>query len=69
MYNYPHMCCMGHQEIGHSDSDSELCPLCAAYGELEWMAEQGVHPAVVEHINKFLVRVGWHSDQAGKSHE
>lgn len=25
---YPHMCRDGHQQIGHSDSEHEMCPLC-----------------------------------------
>lgn len=27
---YPHMCRDGHQQIGHSDSEHEQCPLCRA---------------------------------------
>ena len=25
---YPHMCRMDHEEIGHSDSNNERCPVC-----------------------------------------
>lgn len=28
MNYYPHMCRDGHQQIGHSDSENEMCPLC-----------------------------------------
>lgn len=30
MRQYPHMCRDEHQEIGHSDSEHERCPLCRA---------------------------------------
>lgn len=29
-YSYPHMCRDEHQQIGHSDSEHERCPLCRA---------------------------------------
>ena len=32
--SYPYMCCDGHQQIGHLDSSSELCPLCRANNEI-----------------------------------
>ena len=28
MSTYPHMCRDGHVEIGHRDSEDEMCPLC-----------------------------------------
>jgi len=28
MNSYPHMCRDGHVEIGHSDSEHEMCPMC-----------------------------------------
>jgi hypothetical protein len=28
MYSYPHMCNCDHIEIGHADTEHELCPLC-----------------------------------------
>lgn len=31
---YPHMCRDGHQEIGHRDSEHEMCPLCKAEAEI-----------------------------------
>ena len=30
MYRYAHMCRDGHQQIGHNDSEHEMCPLCRA---------------------------------------
>lgn len=27
-YSYPHMCRDDHIQIGHSDSEHEMCPLC-----------------------------------------
>lgn len=30
---YPHMCRDGHQEIGHRDSEHEMCPLCRALAD------------------------------------
>lgn len=35
MMAYPHMCRDGHQQIGHSDSEHEQCPLCRAFGALD----------------------------------
>lgn len=32
---FPHMCRDGHVEIGHRDSESELCPLCREIGRAE----------------------------------
>ena len=32
---FPHMCADDHPRIGHSDSESEMCPLCVAQAELE----------------------------------
>jgi hypothetical protein len=34
MFSYPHMCRDEHVEIGHSDSEHEMCPLCRALGAL-----------------------------------
>jgi hypothetical protein len=34
MSHYPHMCRDGHAEIGHSDSESEMCPLCVSNAKL-----------------------------------
>lgn len=34
-YVYPHMCCDDHLQIGHSDSSSEMCPLCRALDALQ----------------------------------
>lgn len=33
-YQYPHMCQADHQRIGHSDSETETCPLCEALARL-----------------------------------
>lgn len=33
MASYAHMCRDGHIEIGHNDSEHELCPLCRMTGE------------------------------------
>ena len=30
MFRYAHMCRDGHQQIGHNDSEHEMCPLCRA---------------------------------------
>lgn len=30
---YPHMCRDGHAEIGHSDNEHEMCPLCRAVAD------------------------------------
>lgn len=35
---YPHMCRDGHVQIGHSDSESEICPLCGALEALRYFA-------------------------------
>jgi len=34
MPHYPHMCRDDHVEIGHADSESEMCPLCVANAKL-----------------------------------
>lgn len=34
MFEYPHMCRDEHVEIGHSDSEHEMCPLCLALSQL-----------------------------------
>jgi hypothetical protein len=31
---YAHMCRDGHEQIGHRDSEHELCPLCRVIGAL-----------------------------------
>jgi len=31
---YPHMCRDGHQQIGHRDSEHEMCPLCRALAKI-----------------------------------
>ena len=33
--SYPHMCRDGHETIGHSDGEHEMCPLCRALAEIE----------------------------------
>ena len=38
-YTYAHMCQMDHEQIGHNDSNYELCPLCRAINALEAIAE------------------------------
>lgn len=40
MHEYPHMCRMGHVEIGHADSEHEGCPLCRKRGELKQLKRQ-----------------------------
>lgn len=35
MNAYPHMCRNEHQEIGHADSEHEMCPLCRANAATE----------------------------------
>ena len=37
MNGYPHMCRDGHAEIGHRDSEHEQCPVCRAYGALDFL--------------------------------
>lgn len=37
---YPHMCRDDHQQIGHSDSESERCPLCRANDQIAALREQ-----------------------------
>lgn len=32
--SYPHMCRDEHVEIGHSDSESEMCPMCTVLAAL-----------------------------------
>lgn len=34
-FTYPHMCRSDHIQIGHDDSEHELCPLCRVIGALE----------------------------------
>ena len=34
MKPFPHWCRDGHEEIGHSDSEHEQCPLCRANSDL-----------------------------------
>lgn len=38
MKSYPHMCRDGHLEIGHADSENELCPLCAVIDQRDTLA-------------------------------
>lgn len=40
MFEYPHMCRDEHQQIGHSDSEHERCPLCRANDEIEYLKER-----------------------------
>jgi hypothetical protein len=37
---YPHMCRCGHVEIGHADSECELCPLCAVIAQRDALADE-----------------------------
>ena len=37
---YAHMCRMDHVEIGHNDSEHELCPLCRMQNERDALAER-----------------------------
>lgn len=37
---YPHFCCDGHENIGHANSESEMCPLCEALGEVTRLTER-----------------------------
>jgi hypothetical protein len=36
--SYPHMCRDEHPQIGHSDSEHEMCPLCRAIAERNGLA-------------------------------
>jgi hypothetical protein len=36
---YPHMCRDQHEQIGHSDSEQELCPVCRALALTRQLAE------------------------------
>jgi hypothetical protein len=35
-FEYPHMCRMDHDEIGHRDPENEQCPLCRANDEIDF---------------------------------
>lgn len=37
MKSYPHMCRDGHVEIGHADSEHEMCPLCLANSRIAFL--------------------------------
>ena len=39
-YKYAHMCRLDHDQIGHNDSSSEMCPLCRAIDELATLKAQ-----------------------------
>lgn len=39
MNSYPHMCRSDHEEIGHSDSEHEQCPMCRLLAEVEQRGE------------------------------
>ena len=39
-WRYPHMCRDEHQEIGHADSESEMCPVCTAIAERDAAREE-----------------------------
>ena len=41
MKSYPHWCALDHEEIGHSDSEHEECPLCRVKNELS-AAQQAI---------------------------
>lgn len=46
MNTYPHMCRDGHVQIGHSDSENEMCPLCVALAQVraaEWQPIETAH--------------------------
>lgn len=54
--NYAHMCQDEHIEIGHNDSEHEMCPLCRAIAERDKLREVNaallaVAIAVVDHQN------------------
>lgn len=40
MFTYPHMCRDGHVEIGHGDSEHELCPLCQLLAEVARLQQE-----------------------------
>ena len=40
MDRYAHMCRSDHVEIGHNDSEHELCPLCRMQNERDALAEK-----------------------------
>ena len=42
---YPHMCRDVHVQIGHSDSEHEMCPLCRANAKAEHLRD-GVYQSV-----------------------
>jgi hypothetical protein len=74
-YSYPHMCRDDHVEIGHKDSEHELCPFCrlrslAEYqleklpGQIaDWLAEQ--YPDNVN-TNAFCAAIRNYSAEQGK---
>ena len=37
--SYPHMCRDEHEQIGHRDSEHEMCPVCRALGRVTRLAE------------------------------
>jgi hypothetical protein len=37
---FPHWCADGHIEIGHADSENELCPLCAVIAQRDALAAE-----------------------------
>ena len=43
---YSHMCRDGHEEIGHNDSEHELCPLCRALNDIA-AAERRAYERVI----------------------
>lgn len=51
---YPHMCRDEHIEIGHSDSESELCPMCVVLAESKRreMEKQMDHLSCDQEISK-----------------
>lgn len=38
---YAHMCRDGHDQIGHNDSSSEMCPMCRAIAALQKISDEG----------------------------
>jgi len=39
-WRYPHMCRDEHKEIGHADSESEMCPVCTAIADRDAAREE-----------------------------
>ena len=52
--SYPHMCRDGHERIGHSDSEHEMCPLCRARAERDEARRKALEDALWE-IDGLLV--------------